>query len=55
LQLTASAAFLVQQALASDIPAAVGPQGLPAPSFDAALGDAFGDAVKAVAESLKKK
>jgi len=50
---TASAArFLMQQAMASNAPAGGAPgQG---PSFDAALGDAFDTAAKAVSESLKK-
>ena len=49
-----AASFLIQQAMASDIPVA-GAAGQIAPSFDAALGEALGDAAKAVAESLKKK
>jgi hypothetical protein len=49
-----AASFLMQQAMASDMPA-VGAAGQIAPSFDAALGEALGDAAKAVAESLKKK
>lgn len=49
-----AASFLMQQAMASDLPV-VGAAGQIAPSFDAALGEALGDAAKAVAESLKKK
>jgi hypothetical protein len=45
-----AASFLIQQAMANDIPVA----GQTAPSFDAALGDALGEAAKAVGESLKK-
>jgi hypothetical protein len=49
-----AASFLMQQAMASDMPR-VGAAGQIAPSFDAALTEALGDAAKAVAESLKKK
>jgi hypothetical protein len=48
-----AASFLMQQAMASDIPVP-GASGQIAPSFDAALGDALVDAAKAVSESVKK-
>ena len=51
-----AASFLVQQAMRADMAASAGAPGQPAPpSYDAALGDALGDAAKAVVESLIKK
>jgi hypothetical protein len=46
-----AASFLMQQAMASDMPAA---GGTAAPSFDASLSEALGDVAKDVAESVKK-
>jgi len=52
---TASAAsFLMQQAMASTAAMAGGAGGQGGPSFDAALGDAFEQAAKAISENLKK-
>ena len=49
-----AASFLMQQAMASDMLGAAGAPGQTAPSFDASLGEALGDAAKAVVESVKK-
>ena len=49
-----AASFLVQQAMANETPAAGGGPGQSGPSYDAALGNALGDAAKAVSESVKK-
>jgi hypothetical protein len=52
---TASAAsFLLQQSMASNPALAAAAGGLGGPSFDAALGEAFQNAAKSVAENLKK-
>jgi hypothetical protein len=48
-----AASFLMQQAMASDM-AVPGASGQSAASFDGSLGEALGDAAKAVAEILNK-